>query len=154
MPTYSPNNPNHPAGRPTKLGASEVNSVASRADEAIKAVRSQGREISRAARSPSSWWGQIITCSYTSGIVTVKPAYGTLPNLVVDYTADAVEAWQGDGWHIVGDYVRLNYNGVGVTPEWSVEQRIGGARKWSDPTTDGSTLASPQDNPGEVSDCG
>ncbi|HOW70099.1 MAG TPA: hypothetical protein PKY77_05805 [Phycisphaerae bacterium] len=134
-------------------------------------VRSQGRTDdseywiaisgvgSSVASSHDPWWGVITSCTF-GGRVMVKKVSGTFndppgvpeEDFTIDQGAVEIEAWQGDGWHIVGDYVHLIYNGDDISPAWSVEQRIEGTRAWS--VSQSADWSTNQVDPGEVTSCG
>ena len=98
------------------------------------------------------FWGKIITCNYSVGTATVKRCAGTLGSLSIVDGAEERTAWQGPGgWHIVGEEVYVMWAGLGVTPEWIIDQRIGYARHWEPPTE--GELADVQDDPDAVTTC-
>ncbi len=155
MPTSNDAIPRYESNRPTRLTATAMNRIADRAAEAARYARRVDLRSSKASRIiKSPFWAQIVTCNYDTGMVTVREATGTLPSLTVLSSSPTITAYQGDGWHIVGDFVRVEWNGPNVTPEWTIEQRIAGTRRWPEP--DAGSLASPeyQDVSSPVTGCG
>jgi len=94
--------------------------------------------------------GIVTTCDYSAGTAEVELATGSLGSL--SGTGQSVTAYQGPhGWHVVGDEVVLFQAPQGVTPEWIIDQRIGGARAWAEPSS--YDLSPVQDDPDATTSC-
>jgi len=94
--------------------------------------------------------GIVTTCDYSAGTAEVELATGSLGSL--SGTGQSVTAYQGPhGWHVVGDEVVLFQAPQGVSPEWIIDQRIGGARAWAEPSS--YDLSPVQDDPDATTSC-
>lgn len=86
--------------------------------------------------SSTSFWGKIISCSnirlpgqetvYSGEYATVRPCTGEYPNLVeaTGTGSDVYAIRVKNTWHGVGDFVFCTSSGAGVTPEYTIVDKI------------------------------
>ena len=109
--------------------------------------------IGTPAPAPSLFWAEIVRCDGRKA--WIKRASGTLPSLTVDAGVQELEAWLDYSWHRAGDFVIVMANPPGISPPYTVIDKIpldlrepphndAGINIFED---DNSQLAALQDNP-------
>lgn len=83
----------------------------------------------------ATMWGTIVTCDWVSGLATVQRATGTIGGLEASED-DPVEAWNGPyGWHRAGDEVFCVANPDGISPAWTIVDKVAGLGAFDPPDT-------------------
>lgn len=113
------------------------------------------RGITDAGRTPTyhvpmARYAKVTKCMESTGFGEIQFCTGNRNALVAD-TSLTVKCGM-DKFYQVNDLVKvIPFASPGIT--WEVVGLVVGGQLFKDPATDGSTLASPQDNPAAVSKC-
>lgn len=128
-----------------------------RINRAVRAIEQMIGDAPPHGRHPQPFqagrWARITGCTLSTGYATIQFCNGDPGGTLTPDTSITVKCFIGiNSWWRSGDDVFV-VPGMSPNLSWVAVAGKYGPKFWANPGTDGSTLASPQDNPAAESYC-